>query len=188
MVVRTNDRVLGRDDCGPGSACAKAVDKNTCRGVGTSVTARIPIASVRSGAGRRPSARPAGARTKRSKPNTPRTNVSAASAPPLRRNPPRHLLLRRRVVTQQNFFPDRLCDRPGCYEPVPQAAGMAAYFCCPDCRQALRRVLDRERKWLLRAAFPGRRARQREYDTARLRRRQTQHPRASPLPPPAPDP
>lgn len=43
------------------------------------------------------------------------------------------------------FFP---CHRPGCYECFPPpGAGVLKKFCCPLCRQALRRVLRRERAW-----------------------------------------
>lgn len=45
------------------------------------------------------------------------------------------------------------CDRPGCYEPLPTATRAPARYCGRDCRQAMRRVLDRERKWLLRNRY-----------------------------------
>ena len=70
-----------------------------------------------------------------------------------------------------------ICDRPGCYEPPPKSGRNQAKYCCPACRQALHRVLDRERKWLKRGSFQGCRAREREYSTARARRRG--QPRAS---------
>ena len=107
-----------RDDRGRGCACAKAVDASTSRGVGTSVTARTPNACAWSGAGRRPSGRPNGVRTMRSKSSTPRRNVRAVDASHLRRNHRKPRSLRRRVVTQQKFFCRLpLCDRPGCHEP-----------------------------------------------------------------------
>ena len=68
------------------------------------------------------------------------------------------------------FFPFPLCERPGCYESPPQSSHNQAKYCCSSCRQAVRRVLDRERKWLRRGTFQGRRARQQEYQTARERR------------------
>jgi len=92
------------DDRGRGFVCAKAVDKNSSRDAGTSVTARIPNACARCAAGKRPSVRRNGVSTKRSKPSTPPPNVRTAGVPPLRPNHPRLLKLRRRVVTQQEFF------------------------------------------------------------------------------------
>ena len=40
----------------------------------------------------------------------------------------------------------------------------------PACRQAVRRVLDRERKWRFRGTFKGRRTRAQEYQAARAKR------------------
>ena len=86
------------------------------------------------------------------------------------------------------LLPPPLCDRPGCYEPPLKSGRHQACYCCPTCRQALRRVLDRERKWRLRGTFQGRRARDQQYQAARARRCTDQHdpartppPRASPL-------
>lgn len=47
------------------------------------------------------------------------------------------------------------CHRPGCYEPLPEGTRAPVRYCCPACRQALQRVLDRERKWLRRNAPAG---------------------------------
>jgi hypothetical protein len=77
-----------------------------------------------------------------------------------------------------------LCARPGCHEP-PVKSGR---YCCLACRQAVRRVLDRERKWRRRGTFQGRRARAQEYQAARTQRSGQQHDPAkamSPRPPPA---
>ena len=65
------------------------------------------------------------------------------------------------------FLPPCCCDRPGCYEPPPKVGHCQARYCCPACRQALRRVRDRERKWRQRGTYHGRRARQQEYQAAR---------------------
>jgi hypothetical protein len=71
-----------------------------------------------------------------------------------------------------NFFsPMPLCDRPGCHEPPRKLGRNQACYCCSACRQAVRRVLDRERKWRWRGTFQGRRARVQEYQAARARRR-----------------
>jgi hypothetical protein len=68
------------------------------------------------------------------------------------------------------FSPTPICERPGCYEPPPKSGRNQAKYCCPACRQAVQRVLDRERKWLKRGTFQGRRAREREYQAAGARR------------------
>ena len=86
MVVQIAASVSGRDDRGSGFACARAVGKSTCRGVGTNITARTPTACGRFGAGKQPSGKPSGARMKLSKLSTPRPSGRAVSVPPLRRN------------------------------------------------------------------------------------------------------
>lgn len=48
------------------------------------------------------------------------------------------------------------CHRPGCYNSLPPARGGPVRYCCAACRQALQRVLDRERKWKRRNAPAGR--------------------------------
>jgi hypothetical protein len=45
-----------------------------------------------------------------------------------------------------------------------------ARYCCADCRQAVRNVRDRERKWLSRGTVDGRKKRFFEYQAARCRR------------------
>jgi hypothetical protein len=86
------------------------------------------------------------------------------------------------------FLPRPLCKRPGCYEPPPKSGRNQATYCCCTCRQAVHRVVDRERKWRQRGTFQGRRARQREYQAARARRRGKpadvdRSPSSQPLPP-----
>jgi len=68
------------------------------------------------------------------------------------------------------FSPTSMCDRPGCHEPVAKLGRSQGRYCCSACRQAVRRVVDRERKWLFRGTFRGRRAREQEYQAARARR------------------
>ena len=53
-----------------------------------------------------------------------------------------------RPATEFGFF---CCDRPGCevHFPRPHLISRRRY-CSPSCRQALRRVLERERRWRLR--------------------------------------
>jgi hypothetical protein len=50
-------------------------------------------------------------------------------------------------------FPAVFCDRPGCYEPLPDDSRAPARYCGAGCRQAVRRVVDRERKWLTRNGY-----------------------------------
>ncbi len=66
--------------------------------------------------------------------------------------------------------PTPICARPGCYVPPLKSGRNQAKYCCRSCRQAVQRVLDRERKWLKRGTFQGRRAREREYQAARAQR------------------
>ncbi len=71
------------------------------------------------------------------------------------------------------------CHRPGCPEPPLKSIRNPAHFCGPACRQAMHRVLERERKWLCRGTFKGRRQRAQEYQAARARRCGQQHDSAS---------
>ena len=85
------------------------------------------------------------------------------------------------------FSPTPMCDRPGCHEPVAKSGRSQACYCCPACRQAVARVRDRERKWQFRGTFRGRRAREQEYQAARVRRSKQQPGSASATSaPPAP--
>ena len=68
------------------------------------------------------------------------------------------------------FWPFPLCQRPGCHAAPPKLGRNQAKYCCRACRQAVDRVLDRERKWLERDTFQGRQARKREYRAAAARR------------------
>ncbi len=69
----------------------------------------------------------------------------------------------------RKFFSLPLCSRPGCQEhPVNSPRNLARY-CCRACRQAVRNVLDRERKWLSRGTLDGRNKRDIEYESARRR-------------------
>jgi hypothetical protein len=46
--------------------------------------------------------------------------------------------------------PKYFCDRPGCYDPVRSARSHAARYCSDECRRAVERVRDRQRKHLKR--------------------------------------
>jgi len=75
----------------------------------------------------------------------------------------------------ESFFNFPLCKRPGCHEhPVSSLRSLARY-CCLACRQAVRNVLDRERKWLLRGTLDGQKRRAIEYEAAHRRRDLHQH-------------
>ncbi|HEV3447763.1 MAG TPA: hypothetical protein VG099_24215 [Gemmataceae bacterium] len=58
-----------------------------------------------------------------------------------------------------------------------------ARYCCPACRQAVRRVRDRERKWQVRGTFQGQRRRVQEYQAAQVRRCAKQDDPTSTTPP-----
>ena len=60
-------------------------------------------------------------------------------------------------------LPRVLCDRPGCYEPPRDSRRTTASYCSDACRGAMRRVRDRERKYLARKTKAGRRKRRLEY-------------------------
>jgi len=70
-----------------------------------------------------------------------------------------------------DFFSGPLCARPGCYEPPMTSPRNPARYCGPACRHAVRKVRDRERKWLARGTLVGRKKRAYEYQAARHRRR-----------------
>lgn len=52
-----------------------------------------------------------------------------------------------RAWSRSKKYPDNFCDRPGCFDPVRPSHRAPARYCGDACRQALRRVRDRERKW-----------------------------------------
>jgi len=86
----------------------------------------------------------------------------------------------------RNFFSTPLCARPGCHEPPANSIRNPARYCCAACRQAVRNVLDRERKWRCRGTLIGRRKRAYEYQAARAQRcrRQRDASGAAPARPP----
>lgn len=72
--------------------------------------------------------------------------------------------------SEKNLAP--FCDRPGCYEALRPSSRCAARYCGDECRQALRRVRDREWKWLRRQTAAGRFKRRLEYAARRAARRE----------------
>jgi hypothetical protein len=80
-----------------------------------------------------------------------------------------------------------LCDRPGCHDPPVTSPRNPARYCCAACRQAVRNVQDRERKWRSRGTLYGRKKRAIEYQAARRLRslpQQTTDDELSPRAPP----
>ena len=65
-----------------------------------------------------------------------------------------------------------ICDRPGCFEPPRTSIRAPADYCGDECRQVMRRVRDRERKWKSRKTKAGRLKRRLEYQDARAKYRQ----------------
>jgi hypothetical protein len=68
------------------------------------------------------------------------------------------------------FFSWPFCDRPGCYQRAASSIRNQARYCSCACRQAVRSVLDRERKWRSRGTLDGRKKRSIEYEAAQRRR------------------
>jgi hypothetical protein len=106
-IIPQTGAVVGDRD--RGCACARAADTPTRRSVGTSVTARTRSASGWFDAGKRRGGRPVAVRTRPSKPSTPRRSGCAVVGARFRRNRQRLPKLRRRVVTQQEFFGHFTC-------------------------------------------------------------------------------
>jgi hypothetical protein len=52
-------------------------------------------------------------------------------------------------------IPGPICDRVGCYESPRPACRCLAHYCSHECRDAMQRVRDRERKWLWRNTLAG---------------------------------
>jgi hypothetical protein len=63
-------------------------------------------------------------------------------------------------------LPATLCSRPGCYEPPRHSCRSPSSYCGDACREAMRRVRDRERKYLARKTKAGRLKRRLEYSAA----------------------
>jgi len=72
--------------------------------------------------------------------------------------------------SRSKTIPAEFCDRPGCYEPLPGDSRAPTRYCGADCRQAVRRVVDRERKWLTRNGYRTGRPRCPGFQTAPQRR------------------
>lgn len=77
-------------------------------------------------------------------------------------------------------IPSPFCNRPGCYRAVRDCSRRQARYCSDECRQAVKRVHDRERKWRVRNTREGRYKRNLEYQAAREARRAARCQRAAP--------
>jgi hypothetical protein len=77
----------------------------------------------------------------------------------------------REAWSRSKGSPAFFCDRPGCYDAVRESCRCQARYCSDGCRQALRRVRDRERKWLNRHTQGARSPRPPEYPAGRAARR-----------------
>lgn len=75
-----------------------------------------------------------------------------------------------RAWSRCNDYPEIFCDRPGCYEPRRDSCRAPARYCSDECRQAVRRVLDRERKWLQRNNLADRFGRRPKYGQTHTQR------------------
>jgi hypothetical protein len=65
------------------------------------------------------------------------------------------------------------CDRPGCFEPRGPSRRAPARYCAGDCRPAVRRVQDRERKWKRRKHHVAAAARRSAHHLPRRERKHT---------------
>jgi hypothetical protein len=52
-----------------------------------------------------------------------------------------------RAWSRSAKIPEKFCDRPGCFREVRASHRAPARYCSDECRQAVRRVSDRERKF-----------------------------------------
>ena len=69
-------------------------------------------------------------------------------------------------------YPAIFCNRPGCYESPRYSPRVPASYCGDDCCAAMRRVRDREHKWLRRKTKVGQFKRHLEYQAARAKLRE----------------
>lgn len=101
-------------------------------------------------------------RNRRQATPTPEPATSAASAVEIREQDS--------AWSRSKGYPEIFCDRPGCYEPPRESVRVPARYCSDACRQAVRRVCDRERKWLRRNTLAVRLRRRQEWRQADLPR------------------
>jgi hypothetical protein len=63
------------------------------------------------------------------------------------RSPPATEAPAPRAWSRSRKNPHDFCDRPGCFEPRRPSRRAPSRYCAGDCRPAVQRVRDRERKW-----------------------------------------
>jgi hypothetical protein len=73
----------------------------------------------------------------------------------------------------RKIFSGPICDRPGCFEPPRFSPRAPARYCGDECRQAMRCVQDRERKWRTRNSKAEHPKRRLECQAAPQKRRQS---------------
>jgi len=81
-------------------------------------------------------------------PELPSVSEPVAPSPPVTGPPAPAACEGQRPATIPEKSSSQPCQRPGCYAVfVLRPRSPQQRFCSPSCRQALRRVLDRERRW-----------------------------------------
>ena len=58
-----------------------------------------------------------------------------------------------RAWSRGKKIPENFCDRCGCYQPKREASRAEAKYCSDGCASAVRKVLNRECKWLRRHCY-----------------------------------
>ena len=166
-----------------GSACAAGVTASTGPGGGISGIARTRSAGNSCAAGRPPSGSNSGVSSRKFVRRMRQRSVSGVPG-----GVPQALTRRYALVTRERLpeekqdegrgawsrsksFSAPFCDRPGCYDAVRESCRCQARYCSDGCRQALRRVRDRERKWLNRHTQGARSPRPPEYPAGRSAQR-----------------
>ena len=113
-------------------------------------------------------------RERRSRPGIRQKHAAAErdrrARPPQQLPRPRPEATPKRAWSRSKNNSGSFCDRPGCYENPRASCRCPARYCGNECRQAVRRVRDRERKWFSRNTVAGRYKRRLEYQTQRARR------------------
>ena len=164
---------------GGASVCGKNAAGGFRRNGITNGTAKTPSACGRCNAGMRRNGNRSVGPNPRDASDTRRQNASGENGGhlspqrrPKTRPSPRTRLRSLARGHAAKKFSEAFCDRPGCYEPVRESRCAPASYCGDDCRAAMRRVRDRERKSLRRKTEAGRFKRRLEYQAAWAQRRE----------------
>ena len=166
----------------PACVCAKAARARFSRDVGTNAIVRTRNVSACCAPGKlRNGNADAGPLQTDSSSIVNASGSVASSTAPLFHVRPFHLHAARVVTQQKKSHQGPICQRPGCDDPPRCSCRAPARYCSDDCRHALRRVHDRERKWLLRRTFAGQFKRRLEYQAASSKRSDPAQPRTIPV-------